>query len=275
MFEISGRGKQLLSRPVGKNTTKMKPDRNRNKAIRLPSIISPKKSTKTIVNSTIPRKKVDTETPLINIEPSVRQMSVVEEAEKLLAEVEDPALQGTGFVTIRFNHYNKPFPIHNGVLKWSCVDEEYCISFVYRGNFRRDLKQELSGDHRNVRVSETACRRDENGIYFLGLVTTNAKTAIDSTSSDLPVRVTYRLDLEEDPVAGVGAEGLRLRQGPIVQTAVLLTSSSSNNNGQLQSGNKAVNDITTSLLKMKTSELNSQEANDLRERRDLEDILFS
>jgi hypothetical protein len=200
----------------------------------------------------------NSKTPVIKTE-TVKQkpLTVTEEAEKLLAEKENPELNGTGFIKVRFNHYNKSFPVHNGVLKWACVDSEYCISFVFRGNCRRDLQQELSGEGRNIQVSETNCRRDELGVYFLGLVANN----IDSLEP-----VTYRLTLEEDPVAGVGAEGLRLRGGPLA-----LSKASEG----LQSGNKAVSDITTSLLNMKTSDLNSQEANDLRERRDLEDILYS
>jgi hypothetical protein len=45
-----------------------------------------------------------------------------------------------GTVHVRFNHYNSAFPIHNGVLKWESVDEKYSISFVYRGNYVRNLE---------------------------------------------------------------------------------------------------------------------------------------
>ena len=45
-----------------------------------------------------------------------------------------------GSVHVRFNHYNSAFPIHNGVLKWELVDEKYSISFVYRGNYVRNLE---------------------------------------------------------------------------------------------------------------------------------------
>ena len=45
-----------------------------------------------------------------------------------------------GNVYVRFNHYNSAFPIHNGVLKWESVDEKYSISFVYRGNYVRNLE---------------------------------------------------------------------------------------------------------------------------------------
>lgn len=222
---------------------------------RLPSL-SPQKTG--VDKATAVKKATTVKTPSIKAAPPSKQLSIIEEAEQLLAKEVDPTLNGTGLIKVRFNHYNKTFPIHNGVLRWASVDEEYSISFVYRGNFKRDLRQELSGEGRNIKTSETNCRRDENGIYFLGL-TANA----DSDAEP----VTYSLWLEEDPVAGVGAEGLRLREGPLVAAKT--------GAGALQSGNKAVNDITNSLLNMKSSDLHSQEANDLRERRDLEDILYS
>jgi len=235
---------------------------------RLPAI-SPNGKKRT----TVPRKgksenlKKDvvivTKTPVVII-ASPKKLTVREEAEKLLAEDERPDLNGTGFIRVRFNHYNKPFPIHNGVLRWACVDEEYCISFVFRGNYTRDLRQELEGEGRDIKLAEDRVRRDEKGDFFLGLVA-DSSSSVQSGGGDGGL-VTYRLVLEEDPEAGVGAEGLRIREGPL----------SINKEAEgVQSGNKAVNDITKSLLNMKTSELHSQEANDLRERRDLEDILYS
>ena len=53
--------------------------------------------------------------------------------------MQEPIAQECGLVRIRFNHYNKSFPIHNSILLWADVDNEYCISFVYRGNFQRNL----------------------------------------------------------------------------------------------------------------------------------------
>ena len=125
----------------------------------------------------------------------VKELSVTEQAKALLSA---PAEGGTccGNIRIKFNHYNKEFPIHNGVLDWKFVDEVYSFSFVYRGNYRRDLIA------MNVDANEQLTKkalRDDIGDYFLGLST----------------GINYRVDIEEDPVAGIGAEGLCLRQGPI------------------------------------------------------------
>jgi hypothetical protein len=283
MFEINGQGKQLLTRPrttPGKTTKRPKTTKP---IPRLPAIkykkhlpgttgtwtrtgVDPAATSKGKLDiSTSKKKLVVVKTPIVKIDKTC-DLSIVEEAEELLAAPEQPHLNGTGFVKIRFNHYNKLFPIHNGVLKWADVDEDYCISFVFRGKYTRNLRQELGGEGRNIQVSETDAKRDEMGKYFLGLLASRARGAISSNGDDL--LVTYRLMLEEDPEAGIGAEGLRIREGP-------LSSLDRGSGGKIQSGNKAVGDITKALLNMKTSELHSQEAADMRERRDLEDILYS
>lgn len=45
-------------------------------------------------------------------------------------------------VIVRYNHYKKPFPITDGVLRWVDVDEEYALSFVFKGNFGKTLLDE-------------------------------------------------------------------------------------------------------------------------------------
>lgn len=193
--------------------------------------------------------------PPLHVTPKnkIKAESITQKALRLLSEPENPSLSGTGVVKVRYSHYNKEFPVQNGVLPWSKVDDEYCISCVFKGNFKRNLFQE-SGQGRDIIVSESPCERDEDGDYFLGL------RAEEQT-------VTYRLIITEDPIAGVGIDGLRITDGPISRTTEV--------NKSVQSGNFAVNDITKSLMNMKSTELHSEEAKDLRERRDLEDILYS
>jgi len=75
----------------------------------------------------------------------------------------------------------------------------------------------------------------------------------------------YNLRLEEDPIAGIGAEGLRVyRDRPLFDQseAVKVT-------------NRAVKDITGELKALAPSQLNSFAAKELIERRDIEDILYS
>eukprot|EP00304_Pavlova_gyrans_P002948 CAMPEP_0206060262 /NCGR_PEP_ID=MMETSP1466-20131121/50771_1 /ASSEMBLY_ACC=CAM_ASM_001126 /TAXON_ID=44452 /ORGANISM="Pavlova gyrans, Strain CCMP608" /LENGTH=267 /DNA_ID=CAMNT_0053435601 /DNA_START=34 /DNA_END=837 /DNA_ORIENTATION=- len=53
------------------------------------------------------------------------------------AEPEVPKVGNTGEAMVRYNHYRKMFPITDGILKWADVDDEYCISFVFKGAFGR------------------------------------------------------------------------------------------------------------------------------------------
>lgn len=185
-------------------------------------------------------------------------LSELQEAEMLLVKppLNDPPQYTCGTATIRFNHYNKAFPVHNGVLKWQDVDDEYCLSFVYRGNFKRDIVPEEMYDPSHM--LDNAVRRDSIGLYFLGVVS----------------GTQYRLLVEEDPAAGIGAEGMRLNSGPI-KIAPYCEPSSIAGKCPLISGNAAVHDITNMLKSMKASDLQSEEANRLRELRDIEDVLYS
>ena len=93
----------------------------------------------------------------------------------------------------------------------------------------------------------------------------------------------FILHLEEDPVAGIGAEGLRIykpRSDPgsnsgTSSTAATASSSMCEGGCSLKHGNRAVSLLTSDLKAIKPSDLNSAEAKDLLERRDLEDILYS
>ena len=44
-----------------------------------------------------------------------------------------------GSVRARCNHYNQQFKPVAGALQWSDVDEDYCISYVFKGTFRPRL----------------------------------------------------------------------------------------------------------------------------------------
>jgi hypothetical protein len=200
------------------------------------------------------KKKVQTSPPIeVTRESNTRAdnlvalaISITQEAEKRLS---DSDVFGGEEVCIHFNHYKKNFPLHNRVLRWNDIDADYCISFVYKGDFKRAVYflSADSGDSRHyVRIDETSS-------YFLDI--------------DPSAPVKYFLEVIEDPVAGIGVDGLTLRPGPI---KVVTTSSK-----QLQSGNRAFRDISASLRDTSVGELASAEVKDLLERRDIEDILYT
>ena len=94
----------------------------------------------------------------------------------------------------------------------------------------------------------------------------------------------YILIVEEDPLAGIGAEGLRLRDRPLAATELSNIRNYNNNSKYinndietcpLKCGNTAVKYLTDELKNMDPSALTNSVARELIERRDIEDILFS
>lgn len=158
--------------------------------------------------------------------------------------------QECGTVMVRFNHYNKSFPIYNGVLKWTDIDEEYCLSFVYRGNYSRELVC-LTTENSGTRVEH-----DDAFMYYINMVSINE----------------YRLEVAEDPQAGIGAEGLRLIAGPLKSSEL---SNIQSPQKTIKSTTVAMDTITAELKSIAVADLSSSHAKDLIERRDLEDILYS
>ena len=177
---------------------------------------------------------------ILPVSSTPSKKTIKEEAMERLSKSE----QTVQHVTVRFSHYKKKFNLSNGVLQWIDIDQEYCISFVYRGAYKRLLYVNSGSERLYV------TRRDDDDNYFL----------------DLDPEVEYYLDIVEDPIAGIGAEGLRLNKGPVQALS---------DNGHIVSGNRAVKDITKELKSMDVSELHSIEAKILKEARDIEDVLFS
>ena len=219
-----------------------------------------KKSTSSSINSTIPTKLV---TPLKSNNIIASKVLPKEEEEvNIIINIKEKALEllskanGTiGSIRIKFNHYNKRFPIYNTVLKWQDVDEEYSFSFVYKGLYTRDL---IFNVEEKSCISLEEYRRNENnlvlkddiGDYFINL-------------EDGKQYYAYIIESEE----GIGAEGLRISNEPLKAIRDTTTS--------IKSGNTQVNLITNELKSMNVKDLNNEEARKLKEARDVEDILFS
>ena len=134
------------------------------------------------------KSDISTLTPLRKGEisaPSKPTRTVEEEAQRLLSLPPDEALGCNGLVAVKFNHYNKKFEVYNGVLRWSAIDDEYCLSFVYKGNFTRELHIILSSNPTDTGVNLNSseykpmdskldwpkAERDDLGFYFIGIDT--------------------------------------------------------------------------------------------------------
>eukprot|EP00981_Chlorochromonas_danica_P007818 scaffold1884_cov343-Ochromonas_danica.AAC.35 len=185
----------------------------------------------------------------------------------------------SGKVRIRYSHYQKLFPVHNGVLKWEDVDNEYSFSFVFKGRYQRRLVFvsshptnpklppiiQLNVSHDAILRSgmlsdmDKVADRDEDGNYFINLKDNDDLLAV----------------IEEDPVAGVGIDGLTLIKEPL-QAVQLSALSGKVVAGEDRKGlTESMHLITKELKALSPNELQSDLAKDLIERRDLEDVLFA
>ena len=80
--------------------------------------------------------------------PFLVKMHLESDKEKKQVELRDEAFQGlvdketyvlevvpegpvNGEVRVKYNHYNKAFPIVNGALSWETIDDQYSFSFVF------------------------------------------------------------------------------------------------------------------------------------------------
>ncbi|CAK4641034.1 hypothetical protein LEN26_017129 [Aphanomyces euteiches] len=216
------------------------------KQVSLPVIHKENKPQKT--PRTRPSKRSSAPTAVVvNTKPDE---SMVELAKRLLG-LPRQGDHNCGSVFIKFNHYNRSFPIYNGVLQWIDVDKEYCFSFVYRGNYTRNVfprsQPVMETDSDCIRVP---MRRDASGDYFVDLITSQS----------------YEVLVEEDPIAGVGAEGLRTTDKPLF---------ASSRTPMLASGNAATRQLTQDLLDLPPDQLGSTVAMDIIARRDIEDVMFA
>ena len=41
----------------------------------------------------------------------------------------------TGKVRVKYNHYDKEFMVNDGLLNWESIDDEFCISFAFKGDW--------------------------------------------------------------------------------------------------------------------------------------------
>lgn len=51
-----------------------------------------------------------------------------------------------GKVQLLYNHYKDWFDIVDGSITFEGIDEKYCFSYVFKGNFSIKLKNSLGGE---------------------------------------------------------------------------------------------------------------------------------
>ena len=149
-------------------------------------------------------------------------------------------------VHVKYNHYNNEFPLsEKGTLSWEHIDEEYCISFVFQG----DYKVRLEG---------------QDGMTFSLVEGAGGSKGFEGLSE----ASSYELLVEEDEEAGYGNEDLSKNYCPPESNQ----KGSSANDGASRS-----TALTAELKGLSEQELRSQTERykQLKEARDLEDVLYS
>ena len=48
-------------------------------------------------------------------------------------------------VVVTYSHYKTAFPCRNGVVRWPPIDEEYAISFIFKGDFAKRVRAYPTG----------------------------------------------------------------------------------------------------------------------------------
>jgi hypothetical protein len=122
-------------------------------------------------------------------------------AEKAAAEAERATRNGK--VMVRYNHYDKTYEVVDGRLNWEHVDDEYAISFVFKGNWTCNLLCKASGERvtPDGGALHTEMRKDPDGFdpdeeeekwcgFFSGL------TVVDADGKPRE----YVLEVQEDAV---------------------------------------------------------------------------
>ena len=145
-----------------------------------------------------------------------------------------------GHVKILYNHYNQIFPIRDGVLDMQVVDEKYCFSFVFKGNYTFTL--------------ESSSNPDDPVVY-----SKESRTCF----VDLEDGKTYRVSVNADPEE-------ELRKEKTTYKAPTITTTAKNNV-------RVMNDLTNQLKGLTHEELmeKGEKYQELIEARELEAVLYS
>ena len=139
----------------------------------------PSKKTTTKASTTT-KKKVDTKKQVAKPKPAPEEKKVEEPIKELVEEekipepepVKEPVL---GSSKVKYNAYNEEFKHIDGILKWEDIDEAYCFSFAFKGEYSLKLRKPNEPD------------------IFL--------ECIDKQFYGLEDGVAYQVEVEEDTIA--------------------------------------------------------------------------
>ena len=195
-----------------------------------------------------------------------------------------PPADVVGQIKVRYNHYCQSFDVVNGKLDWSKIDDSYCISFVFKGDFIPRLLPEASGGD----VQRPALQEDGEAVLLEGgcltrhtdeegdLVTAGTFAGL-SLLNDKGEMMVYQLAIDEDDAAELAAEAKK-RAAAALSRAGASGPGLAPGVGQAAVGGLTCGSahVTTELKKLSLDELRegSDRYKALLEARDLEDVLY-
>lgn len=97
---------------------------------------------------------------------------------------------------MRYNHYNEEFDVVDGKLDFEEVDEKYCISFVFKGNWKARLR---GGEGETIEpdgggLTKTTVESDD--------INEDGEEKVVGVFSGLSIGGAYTLEVDEDPELG-------------------------------------------------------------------------
>lgn len=115
---------------------------------------------------------------------------------------------------MRYNHYNSEFNVIEGVLKFEEVDDEFAISFGFKGNWTCRLKtagpegEEVLIEPDNGALNRDVDEEDEDEVTFTG---TFSNLMVSEGEGEEGKQKEYELVVDEDPeLADVQGTGYRV-----------------------------------------------------------------
>lgn len=189
-----------------------------------------------------------------------------------------------GSARVLYNHYRTVFPTVDGVLSAAVIDEKYCFSYVFRGNFQLHLKTAMLG----VEPTPVLERHTQGGLDFRDLefvLSDDSAAAAAAAAADTGPVPEFKIEVVSDP----DAEAESASRAPRRPVALITQKQADEmtygrpgagagaGSGAGPPGSRAVAELTEELKSLSADELRAQSDRykTLVESRDLEDILFS
>ncbi|KRX02344.1 hypothetical protein PPERSA_09961 [Pseudocohnilembus persalinus] len=123
-----------------------------------------------------------------------------ENSKKESQEESKESQEQKGEAVVKYNHYNSKFPVINGQMKFTDIDEEYALSFVYEGNFGKKLI-ELGDESQQNNNKNDNTHFLESKDFVTDKVDEQGKQIIETVFYGVKIGGSYKILIIEDKEA--------------------------------------------------------------------------